>query len=98
MDLVNDLRERAYGNSSNNFSALTLPIILDERARELHWECTRRTDLVRFGLFTSGSYLWAFKGGDEVAGTGVADYLNLYPIPNADLALNTNLSQNFGYN
>lgn len=98
LTLVNNLRERAYGNASHNFGALTLPIILDERSRELHWECTRRTDLVRFGLFTSGSYLWAFKGGDDVAGVGVADYLNLYPIPNADLALNTNLSQNFGYN
>jgi hypothetical protein len=98
LSLVNDLRERAYGNGSHNFGSLTLPIILDERSRELHWECTRRTDLIRFGLFTSGSYLWAFKGGDEVEGTGVADYLNLYPIPNADLALNTNLSQNIGYN
>jgi len=98
LSLVNDLRERAYGNTTHNFSVLTLPLILDERARELHWECTRRTDLVRFGLFTSGSYLWAFKGGDDVAGVGVADYLELYPIPNADLALNTNLTQNNGYN
>ena len=93
---VNYLRERAYGNATSNFSSLTLDDIIDERARELHWECTRRTDLIRFGLFTGGTYVWPFKGGD-VAGISVSDHLNLYPIPSADIVLNTNLVQNPGY-
>lgn len=96
LNYVNLLRERAYGNSTFNFASLTLNDILDERARELHWECTRRTDLIRFNLFTGGDYLWPFKGG-AIAGTSVSDHLNLYPIPTSDLALNLNLEQNPGY-
>ncbi|MFA6484230.1 MAG: RagB/SusD family nutrient uptake outer membrane protein, partial [Bacteroidales bacterium] len=64
LELVNDLRTRAYNDASANISTdnLTLDFILDERARELYWECTRRTDLIRFGKFTSESYLWPWKG------------------------------------
>jgi len=93
---VNMLRERAYGNSNSNFTSLTLDEILDERSRELSWEGTRRSDLIRYGKFTGGDYLWPFKGGD-VSGTSVADYLNLFPIPTSDLVLNPNLIQNSGY-
>src|SRR5699024_2907884 len=52
---INKLRERAYGNASGNITAsdLTLPFILDERSRELYLEGFRRTDLIRFGAFTS---------------------------------------------
>jgi hypothetical protein len=92
----NYLQERAYRNNSNNYSSLTLDDIIDERARELHWECTRRTDLIRFGLFTGGAYVWPFKGG-TLTGTSVPSYLNLYPIPSADIVLNPNLIQNTGY-
>lgn len=93
---VNALRERAYGNSTFNYTSLTLQDILDERAKELFWECTRRTDLIRYGLFTGSTYVWPFKGG-VAAGTGVSDYLNLYPLPTSDLVLNPNLTQNPGY-
>jgi hypothetical protein len=96
LQYMNLVRERAYGNSSHNFTSLVLNDFLDERARELSWEGTRRTDLVRYGLFTSPSYVWTFKGGD-IVGTGVSDHLNLYPIPNADIVLNPNLVQNPGY-
>lgn len=94
--LFNQLRERAYGNSTFNISGITLDDVLDERARELSWECTRRTDLIRFGKFTDGSYVWPFKGGD-VNGTGVSSHLELFPIPTSDIILNPNLMQNMGY-
>ncbi|MDB5024899.1 MAG: SusD family protein [Mucilaginibacter sp.] len=96
---INNIRTRAYGQSTaGNITAgqLTTSFILDERARELYWEGFRRTDLIRYGLFTSTSYLWPFKGGAK-NGTGVADYHNIYPIPDQDRTVNPNLKQNPGY-
>lgn len=98
LQYINDLRERAYGNTSGNISSsdLTLDFILDERARELNWEAIRRTDLIRFGKFTGSNYLWPWKGGVK-EGKGVEDYRSLYPIPASDLIANPNLHQNPGY-
>jgi hypothetical protein len=98
VNYVNLIRERAYLNNSGdiNASTLTLDFILAERARELFWECTRRTDLIRFGKFTGGDYLWQWKGG-TVNGVAVDAKYNLYPIPTTDLASNPNLIQNTGY-
>jgi hypothetical protein len=96
---INLIRTRAYGGSAaGNITAaqLTTQFILDERARELFWEGFRRTDLIRYGFFTSSSYLWPFKGG-AINGQGVADFRNLFPIPESDLAANPNLKQNTGY-
>jgi hypothetical protein len=63
----------------------------------LYWEGFRRTDLVRYGEFTSSTYLWPFKGG-VAGGTSVPDYRNIYAIPIQDMAVNPNLKQNPGYN
>jgi hypothetical protein len=93
---VNALRERAYGNTSGDVSAIDLNFILDERARELSWEGTRRTDLIRYNLFTTGAYLWPWKGG-VIGGKAVEDYRNLMPIPAKDIIANPNLVQNPGY-
>ena len=95
---INQLRSRAYGNASGNIadSDLTLDFILDERARELYWEGLRRTDLIRYGKFTGGAYLWSFKGG-AASGVAVPDYRNLYPIPQDARTANENLTQNTGY-
>ena len=95
---INQLRTRAYGNASGNIadSDLTLDFILDERARELYWEGLRRTDLIRYGKFTGGAYLWSFKGG-AASGVAVPDYRNLYPIPQDARTANENLTQNTGY-
>src|SRR6266516_4545694 len=61
---LNTLRERAYGSTIADFAALPpVDTILAERGRELMFEAQRRTDLVRFGVFTGGTYLWAGKGG-----------------------------------
>lgn len=96
LQYVNLIRTRAFNSSEFNFASLTADDILDERARELSWEATRRTDLIRFGKFTSGDYLWSFKGG-EVDGVALEAFRDLYPIPNADIILNPNLTQNPGY-
>ena len=95
---INELRARAYGNTSGNItsSALTLDFILDERARELYWEGQRRTDLIRFNDFTTGNYLWPFKGGSR-SGTAVDEFRNLFPLPSNIILINTNLTQNPGY-
>ncbi len=77
-------------------AATTLPYIIDERARELFWECLRRTDLIRFGMFTTNTYLWAWKGGVR-GGTAVDSKYNIFPIPTTDLTANPTLKQNPGY-
>jgi hypothetical protein len=100
VDYFNEVRFRAYNNSSAGFiteDELTLDLILDERARELYWECHRRTDLIRFGQFTDGDYTWAWKGGVK-EGKTVESYRDIFPIPNNDLGANPNLEQNPGYN
>lgn len=95
---VNALRQRAYGNASGNIAAgdLTLNFLLDERGRELYWEGHRRTDLVRFGQLTNGSYLWEWKGNAK-NGVQTSSFRDLYPIPVNDLNANPNLKQNDGY-
>lgn len=98
LDLVNDIRERAYGDFSGNINAnqLNMDFILDERARELYWECHRRTDLVRHGKFTTSAYLWPWKG-NVPEGRAVQDKYNLFPIPASDIGANPNLKQNKDY-
>ncbi len=90
---VNALRTRA---GASTISVITPDFILDERSRELSWEMTRRSDLIRFGKFTSSSYLWPWKGNVK-DGVAVGEYRNLFPIPNNDLVVNPNLVQNPGY-
>jgi len=93
---LNLLRQRAYGNATGNLSAYSLDDILNERGRELYWEGFRRTDLIRFGKFSEGSYLWPFKGGVK-AGSPFSSHRNLYPLPASDISSNPNLTQNTGY-
>lgn len=96
VDYVNAIRSRS--NASAITSAdLVLDFILDERARELNFEGCRRTDLIRFGKFTGGSYLWPWKGG-TLTGTAIPDTYNVFPIPLTALDANPNLTQNPGYN
>ncbi|MEI7421999.1 MAG: RagB/SusD family nutrient uptake outer membrane protein [Prolixibacteraceae bacterium] len=95
---VNAIRARAYGNATGNITTaqLTLDFLLDERSRELYWEGTRRTDLIRYGKFTGGTYLWPWKG-KVAAGASTEAFRDLYPIPSNDLGANPTLKQNTGY-
>lgn len=100
---VNQIRRRAFGLDINTAGAadigaaqMTLDFILDERARELHWEGLRRTDLIRHGKFTESTYLWPWKGGVQ-NGRSVEDFRTVFPIPSADITANPALVQNTGY-
>jgi hypothetical protein len=97
LSYINALRTRA-NNPINNLTAtqVNLEFILDERSRELYWEAQRRTDLIRFGKFTGGAYVWSWKGNSQ-GGSSTSDHLNLYPLPATELTANPNLKQNPGY-
>ncbi len=91
LEYVNQIRHRAYGNDSGNVTDadLTLDFILDERARELYTEATRRTDLIRYNRYTSG-YTWNWKGGVK-DGRDVDSKYAIVPIPEAELSANPQL-------
>ncbi|GAA4272617.1 RagB/SusD family nutrient uptake outer membrane protein [Aquimarina gracilis] len=95
---INDLRERAFGDASGNIADadLTLDFILDERARELHWEAHRRQDLIRFNRYTGGSYIWSFKGGPQ-NGSSISENFKLFPVPASSRSANPALGQNTGF-
>jgi len=61
---------------------------LDELGWEFNQEARRRSDMIRFGVFTKKSWLSHSPNGD---------YRALYPIPRTEIAKNTNLVQNPGY-
>ena len=90
---LNAVRERAGLEAVTSFTAQD---VLDERSRELLWEGCRRTDLVRFGQFTTDAYLWEYKGSAK-DGKAVENHRNLFPLPPADVNANGNLTQNPGY-
>lgn len=101
VNYINALRQRAFGDDAHAINeawltANNLRNLLEERGRELYWEGTRRTDLIRFGLFTSADYVWTFKGG-VLSGAGVSERYNVFPIPTTDMSVNGNLKQNEGY-
>ncbi len=67
---------------------LTATQILDERQREFYWDGWRRMDQIRFGTFLAARTLKPAASDPK--------YL-YFPIPNAALAVNPNLTQNPGY-
>ena len=92
--LINDCKKRAF--SEQDFvtraytpATLTLDELLAERGREFIFEGFRRDDLIRFGKFATGSW-WDHMPTSPTRA--------LYPIPQQQRDLNSNLKQNPGYN
>ena len=94
---INALRSRGGVGPVTSTEYVSDPamFILNERAKELHWEGHRRQDLIRLGKYLS-DYNWEWKGGNQ-SGNPVDAHVLIYPIPNKELHSNTLLSQNPGY-
>lgn len=92
---VKDLRTRAGASTISDID-LTLDFILEERSRELYWEGHRRTDLIRYNMFTK-SYKWPWKNGVYAGVSSIDDKYKIYPIPATEITANTILKQNKGY-
>lgn len=93
---ANLIRQRA-GIDTWNSVEFNLNNLIDERARELYWENVRRTDLIRFGLFTGNAYVWSWKNNSPTGGS-IPDYMKLFPIPSDILATyGSAMQQNPGY-
>jgi hypothetical protein len=86
LPLVNQVRIRS---NASVLTTLTLQDLENERAREFLWEGCRRTDMIRFGDYFTGTY--PFKATQTEA------FRKLYPIPRAQLIANPKLKQNPGY-
>jgi hypothetical protein len=96
VELINKVRQRAFtaedwatGDYAYTPTTLTLDELLAEKGREFIFEGKRRTDLIRFGKFLTGTW-WDHEPTNS-------KHLELYPIPFAQLSVNPNLVQNEGY-
>ena len=94
--LADILEVQGRANRQIKASSVDDQTLIDEWCREFYMEGRRRSDLVRFGLFTGSKYLWSFKGGVE-KGSGIEPYYDIYPIPGKEIQNNPNLHQNPKY-
>lgn len=84
LSLVNMVRERS---GLGPFSSLNTDNLLAERGRELFYEGTRKSDLIRYGKWGEA---WDFKPASDPT-------KELMPIPANAVNSNPNLVQNPGY-
>ena len=89
-----EVQDRA--NRQIKASSVDEQTLIDEWCREFYLEGRRRSDLVRFGLFTGSKYLWSFKGGSE-NDQGIPTKFDIYPIPGDEMKNNPNMTQNPKY-
>ena len=94
--LADILEVQARANRQLKASSVDEQTLIDEWCREFYLEGRRRSDLVRFGLFTGSKYLWSFKGGSE-NGQGIPTKFDIYPIPGDEMKNNPNMTQNPKY-
>lgn len=83
--LRNHLEETHEGGNDIKFGRF-----LDELGREFAQEGRRRQDLIRFGVFTTKSWLSHSASQSD-------EFRKLFPIPSDELNTNSNLTQNPGY-
>ncbi|PZX55442.1 putative outer membrane starch-binding protein [Algoriphagus ratkowskyi] len=93
VELINASKKRSFSdsdwaNASYSAGTLTMDELLAERGREFIFEGKRRTDLIRFGKFTTATW-WDHTASDPNKA--------LFPIPHVQISLNPNLTQNPGY-
>ena len=94
--LADILEVQGRANRDLKASSVDDQTLIDEWCREFYMEGRRRSDLVRFGLFTGSKYLWSFKGGSE-NGQGIPTKCDIYPIPGDEMKNNPNMHQNPKY-
>ena len=92
--MINESKKRAFSeedwaSEAYTTATLTLDELLAERGREFIFEGKRRTDLIRFGKFTTGEW-WDHEPSSN-------QNLELFPIPEIQVNSNPNLIQNPGY-
>ncbi|WP_053975463.1 RagB/SusD family nutrient uptake outer membrane protein [Mangrovimonas xylaniphaga] len=92
MQYLNVLRERAYGNTSGNFSNITFEDIIEEHARELGHEGHRWYFLKRNGLLIERTNMY----NPNAAGNITAGKHERWPIPQSFID-QTGATQNPGY-
>lgn len=81
-------RRDTYKTTNEGGADIKYGRFLDELGWEFFQEGRRRTDMIRFGVFTTKSWLSHDKSDPTK---------NLYPIPNSAMLTNSNLKQNPGY-
>ena len=93
IDLINMIRERAFGNEDHNLKLADYSskealraAVLQERGWELFLEGYNRRDLIRQGVYVETMK----KKGSK----NVSDSQLLLPIPQSELNMNSNLTQN----
>ena len=82
--IVNAIR---VDRGASAFSTLSLDMLLAERGRELYGESWRRQDMIRFGTFL------AARKDKPVSPA----FRLVYPIPQTQVDVNSNITQNPGY-
>ncbi len=98
-DDINVVRSRSNATPVEA-ADVDIDYILDERARELHYEELRIITLMRMGKLAERVRAKNPMHNGQFASHGVEDYHNLWPIPQSEIERNTEvvLEQNPGYN
>ncbi len=91
LELINTLRERAFGDSDHNITSLSEEVILEEQARELGFEGHRWAMLKRMGILVD-----RVKAHNADAAGNIQDKHVRLPIPQTFIDL-ARVQQNTGY-